>query len=364
MGNLEAQAGRATERDYDMNAAKWGWSCCCCTIVIAMLAGCGGGARQPSAPATPPAKDFSQPKPPPAVPAAKVEVVNQALREAARNRINDSFATTDDRLRGNAIEAAQDVLGAEAHDMVETALKDKAAFVRFCGVMAAGKLQFYDLHDAILALANDQSPRVRVAVRYALHRIGDARLTHDLEKFARDPEPRVREDTAFVLGQLGEKSAIPKILGYMTNDPDPGVRIQVAESMWRLGDERALEVLVPGTVSRFADDRMFCLMAIVGPKDRRIEQHVRGQLTDEYEEVALVAARALGELGLDDGYGVALKYLNSTAPRQRTLAATALGAIGRIDAQTVLAPLLNDPDLNVRLAAATAILQLKPPRAG
>jgi HEAT repeat protein len=197
-------------------------------------------------------------------------------------------------------------------------------------------------------------------VRYALHRIGDTRLSHDLEKAAVDPNPRVREDTAFVLGMLGEKSAL-KILRQMASDPDSGVRIQVAEARWRLGDQGGLDILVAGTISQFVDERMLCIMGLAAPKDRRVADHIRGQLTDDYVEVSLVAARCMGELGYDEGYTIATSAIRSPDPRQRLLAAMALGAIGRSDAQNTLAPLMNDSDAKVRLAAATALLQLKQP---
>src|SRR4029079_1492114 len=134
-----------------------------------------------------------------------------------------------------------------------------------------------------------------------------------------DPNPRVREDAAFVLGLLGEKSAI-NVLQHMTSDEDTDVRHAVADAMWRLGDERGLKVLVSGTVSNFADDRMLCLIALAGPRDRRVDEHIRGKLTDDWVEVALVAARAMGDLGFDDGYGVAMNSIKSSDPRQRLLA--------------------------------------------
>ncbi|HWP39699.1 MAG TPA: HEAT repeat domain-containing protein, partial [Tepidisphaeraceae bacterium] len=141
------------------------------------------------------------------------------------------------------------------------------------------------------------------------------------------------------------------------------VRIAAAEAMWRLGDERGLEALVAGTISKFADDQMIALQGIVAPRDHRVRDYVYGKLTDEYDEVALVAARAMGELGFDDGYAVAMKYLKSRDPRQRELAAVALGKIGRSDAQPLLSPLLQDEQPRVRLAAAAALLQLKDPAA-
>ncbi len=326
-----------------------------CFLTLLMAWGC--GPRRP-----PERKEARPPKQPPPVPAQKKEALIQPLREAARKEIVAAFASSDPRLRANALEAAQDTLGtqAETHRMIEQGLADMEAVVRFAAAMAAGRLQLADLHDPLWVLSRDADPRVQIGALFALHRIGDTRRSHDLEKTARDPDPRIRENTAFVLGLLGEKSAL-KILRQMTSDTDAGVRIQVAESMWRLGDEAGLEVLVAGTVSQFADDRMLCLLALAAPRDRRVSENLRGKLTDDYTEVALVAARAMGDIGFDDGYGVAMNSVRSTDPRQRLLAAMALGAIGRSDAQTTLATMLKDTDPRVRLGCATALLKLQEP---
>jgi HEAT repeat protein len=88
---------------------------------------------------------------------------------------------------------------------------------------------------------------------------------------------------------------------------------------------------------------------------------VRSQLAgdDVYLEVSLVAARAMGMLGSDEGYAIARDAATSKDANQRFLAALALGAIGRPDAQDDLRRLLSDPEPNVQIAAATAVLQLK-----
>jgi HEAT repeat protein len=144
----------------------------------------------------------------------------------------------------------------------------------------------------------------------------------------------------------------------MATDQSAVVRIQVAEALWRLGDEQGLTVLATGTVSNFADDQIVSVIALAEPRDKRVMEHIRGKLTSEWDEVALAAARAMGMLGSDEGYGVALKGARSGDPRQKVLAALALGAIGRSDAQTTLGTLIKDGDPNVRLAAATGVLQL------
>lgn len=323
-------------------------------LLIVSGTGCaGGGAPKPRI-----TKEVPPPQRPPQVPQERDQALDPALRAAATAQIQLACNSNDPRLRANGIEAAQNVLGAQSHALVAQGLRDRDAIVRFAATMAAGTLRFRDMHPTLLALAKDPSEKVQIGARFALHRIGDTTLSHDLEKYAVDTRPRVRIDTAFVLGLLEEPSA-RKILRDMMMDLDSDVRLQVAESLWRLKDEQALDVLVAGSVSNFVDDQMICLMALAGPKDSRVEGYVRGKLTDPYAEVALVAARAMGDLGKDEGYGVALKGIKNADARQRYLGALALGAIGRADAQPILSPLLRDSDQNVRIAAAKAILQLK-----
>jgi HEAT repeat protein len=150
----------------------------------------------------------------------------------------------------------------------------------------------------------------------------------------------------------------------MMNDRDPIVRYEVAEAMWRLGDEVGLQALVVGTVSEYGEDQAICVLALAQPRDSRVAPHIWGKLTSPLPEVALVAARAMGMIGSDAGYGVALNNIRTPDPRKKALAALAFGQIGRSDAQPHLAPLLKDPDQSVRVAAATAILQLKSPTQG
>jgi HEAT repeat protein len=86
--------------------------------------------------------------------------------------------------------------------------------------------------------------------------------------------------------------------------------------------------------------------------------NVEGLLRGDYLEVSLVAARAAGMLGSDDGYGLALESVKSANLGQRVLAGMALASIGRSDAQPALRKLLSDNDPDARLVAAGAILAI------
>jgi len=138
------------------------------------------------------------------------------------------------------------------------------------------------------------------------------------------------------------------------------VRQQAAEAMWRLGDEQGRNDLIGWSVSKYPDDEMIGLLGLAATHNHSLIEHVRAGLVTDWPEVNLVAARAMGMLGSDEGYGIAQQGARSTDPRQRILAAMAFGAIGRTDAQGLLRNLLKDPEPNVQVAASEAILQLRP----
>lgn len=329
-------------------------------LIAVLMAGCASSSN----PRAVESKDISAPKPPPIPPKPRPVPLDPALRAEARAAQIDAFNSPDDELRANAVESAQDTLGQGAHAIVEAGLRDSSYKVRFSACLAAGMLKMNDLHDAVLGAAFDNDPKVQLAGRFALHRMGDTHLSHDFEKAARDPNPRVREDVAFLLGLLGDKTAL-KLLNDLRRDDDVFVRATVAEAQWRLGDDAGLELLVGGVSSTNIQLRLLCMIGLAGPKDQRVAGNLQGQLTmdqtNDIPEVALVAARCLGDVGRDDGYQVAMNHIREADPRLRSLTALALGSIGRSDAQDALRPLLKDENPRVRLCAATAILQLKPP---
>ena len=199
----------------------------------------------------------------------------------------------------------------------------------------------------------------RIAARFALHMTGDTTRSHDFENLSRSPEPEIRGGAVLALGLMHEPTA-QKILTPMLLDRDPLVRYQAAESLWRLDEQHdALNMLVAGTLSTYPDDQMQCLLALAAPGRKEIIGHVRNGLTTDYEQVNLVAARAMGMLGSDEGYGLAIKAVSSEDKGVRLLAALAFGAIGRSDSQKYLQTLLSDTEADVRLAAAEAILDLQ-----
>lgn len=327
------------------------------SIALLSVIGCAGGGPDPMA------KEIRSPKSPPAVPRPIADPISPELRGKAKLAIEDALQSSDPILRANAIEAIQNTIGKEGADQILRGLNDREGVVRFASAMAAGTLQLAPAKPVLWEMASaDGDASVRVAARYGLHRLGEVRLSHDLEKFAIDTDRWVRANTAMVLGRLGEKSAL-NVLRAMSRDREREVRLQAFEAMWRLGDEEGLENLVASSISQDPSDQIVATLALAEPRDPRVSGSVYSNLTSDYDETRLAAARAVGILGSDGGYTIAMNATRAVSPRAKAMAALALGAIGRSDAQPALTRLLGDQDPNVKLAAATAILQLKPPKA-
>jgi HEAT repeat protein len=340
---------------------------CALALLAASCAGPGGGGRSVGVePAKP--KEVPPPAPPRDVP------VDPALQAAAKDVLNRSLSASDPVLRAHAIEGLRETQGESAGPRIVQAMSDGSPVVRFAAAFAAGELRLASARERLNALLNDQDGNVRVAARYALHRLGDKRHSHDLEISALDPDVRVRVSTALVLGRMGEPSA-RKILKQMRKDPNPAVRQQASESLWHLGDSQGYEDLVGLTASKYPDDEMIGYLGLMQhpenlPESTRetLAEIARSGLSADWDEVKLVAARALAEVAdirgpYDLGYDIATRGAQSSDPRQRVLGALALGAIGRTDAQDTLRPLLQDQNPDTQIAAATALLQIgKTPR--
>ncbi|MGF1634872.1 MAG: HEAT repeat domain-containing protein, partial [Phycisphaerae bacterium] len=240
---------------------------------------------------------------------------------------------------------------------IVAALDDEAPSVRFAAAVAAGQAGIPQARPKLVRLLDDPDARVHPGAIFGLHMLGQKQYSRRLEQLARDNDPGVRGNVAFVLGLMNEPTAVNPLRG-MQSDLSPLVRIQAAEALWAYGDDRGKDVLMGYSISRFADDQMDALWALSASPNVRVLPLLRGKLTDDYPEIGLTAARALGRLGMDDGYGVAVAHARAKEPLRRMLAALAFGEIGRLDAQPHLAPLLGDTDPRVRLAAATAVLRL------
>lgn len=324
------------------------------TTLATILAGCGGKSSGKSNEAKV-FKDVTVPTniAPVAVP------IDAAVQTAAANQITLAFGSSNPVIKAQSLEAISRTHDPNALDRIQRGLTDRNWIVRFASAMCAGDLKLKAAYKPVAALAFDPDPNVRVAVRYALHQLGDKSLSKDLEALSQHADPKVRGNVAVVLGLLGEPTAT-RVLRPMIADSVYEVRLQAAEALWRLGDAEGQKLLVAASLSKYVDDQIFAVLGLANPRDQRVKPYVIAKFANDhdkkqYTELQLAAARALGMLGDDAGYGLAIRNCTSNDPRHRSLAAIALGDIGRPDAQDALSKLLLDPTAEVRLSAATAL---------
>lgn len=304
-------------------------------------------------------KSIPTPPLPPGYSPAKPEALDHFLRHSATMAVAEAAKSQDRFIRAHAMEAAIYLPSKQARQIILDGVSDHESLVIFSSLISAGRLRLVEAREPALALVQSKDQNVRLAAVFALHRLGDKRFSRTLEQAATSSDPRIRGNTAMLLGMLEEPSAA-NVLSFMMKDKNPTVRLQVAEALWKINrDESALETLITATISRYPDDQVIAALALAQPGDPAVAEHLRGLLTTDYDEVNLAAARAMGLVGKDDGYGVVVRGARSRDARQRHLAALAFGAIKRRDAQSTLRELLRDLEPDVRLAAATAILQLK-----
>src|SRR5947207_9213976 len=156
-------------------------------LILAVASGCAGRGKRTSL--------DRAPKQPPAYPAPQNVAIDPGLQAAAKQEIVVALDSNDPLIRSHAIEAARESIGAPAGDMIIKHLTDNAAVVRFAAAVAAGELRLTKAKDALLVMSDDADPSVRVGAKFALHRLGDVRQSHDLEAASRDPSPRTPGDT-------------------------------------------------------------------------------------------------------------------------------------------------------------------------
>jgi HEAT repeat protein len=293
-------------------------------------------------------------------PAPRDLPMDPALTAAARQELLAQLRSDLPSDRAHAIEGLRLTAPADAVGPVLASLDDRNQIVRFAAAVAAGELKLAEAKPKLLARLTDPDARVRAAVRFALHKLGDPSRTLELERFAKDFGPQgtqVRGATALLLGRLGEPSGA-NVLRLLRLDKESAVRQQAEEALALLGDERGINTILGFTVSADRYEQTFAMRALAELKNTKYRAYARTKLNSEYPEVALAATMAMGAMDADDGYGVATAGLTEKEPMARSLAAAAFGTIGRTDAQPLLAPLLKDPSADVRAAAATALLRI------
>lgn len=278
-------------------------------------------------------------------------------------------------IRSGAVEGLELGIGAEALPWIRLALLDEQPVVLFAGCVAVGRLRDEGSLSVLRKLALDADANVRVGALFALHQLGDTSgsgwlpgllLTHE--------DISVRRNAALVLGWMGQQGGV-KLLARAMHDPETSVRRHALAALALLGNEDAVRDLLIMSQSGVGSEEVFAINALAEIRSSDHRDNFRYKLqTATHLESRLAAAYALGLLGLDDGYRLALRSLRIELPRvpddagdppedqvlrAKLLAIRALGSIGKVESVSVLNDLMRShEDDRVRTAYAAAILRI------
>ena len=89
------------------------------------------------------------------------------MREMIISELSQALHNIDPILRAHALEGIRQSNSTAHQPEILLALHDADARVRFAAALTAGELRLKEAHEALLAIADDPSENVRVAVRFA-----------------------------------------------------------------------------------------------------------------------------------------------------------------------------------------------------
>jgi len=284
-------------------------------------------------------------------------------------------------VRSGALEALASVMGRDAGEVLTQALQDDFAPVLFAAAMGVGDTRHLPAKPALLAMAKDKRTpsKVRGAVIYALHNLGDDQYTGELIDLLRDRQDKsVRVTAAMIMGRIGEPSATGPLESLQAEDRDPDVQLAAVEALATLRVRRYQVILEAFLNSQYMEDRIVAAQALGRLGRTSSARALRRLYYDRHVHpaVRVAAAGSLAQLGEPGGYPLAIRSATKPADvlkRARgrgarittnevlSLQMIAIEALGHMKATAAvddLHPLLRGPEGRVRVAAARTIMRL------
>ncbi len=280
-------------------------------------------------------------------------------------------ASSNPRLRANAIEALRYAPHTVLEKTLRFALGDENRGVRFVAAMLVGEKKFCNLALLLEPLLLDVSDSVQAAALYSLYRCGEKVDLNPIAIMLQSGDPELQGNAALVLGMMGNKSAV-KMIRDALKVPQPTItpirrrliNLQMAETLILLGETNELEVVRAGIFSSVQEAEVTALSCQIAGNLRDVEvvstlESIVMGTKRHPDEIKLVAATALAEIAPTRvPLEIVLNYSSDDSPAIRSQCATALGVQGNRLSLGPLALMLKDVDPMVQISAAGAILRI------
>lgn len=295
-----------------------------------------------------------------------------AMRSTAVELLVQASQSTNPLLRANAIEALHPAKP-EIEAVARQSLADENHAVRFIAAMTVGKLKLTQIAPLLEPLLHDESPSVRAAAIYGMHRCGRNVDLNPLASMLMSESAEVKGNAALILGELGNPSAVPMLRraadhGMVREVPARRkiVAMQLAEAMAKLGAVDELEVIRAALFAPPEEGELVALACQMcgqlkdgGALPNLLDLATRTGRRQQSAEVRMAAALAVAQIDPSRApVDVPVEYVNAERFEHRAQAALTLGYSQSREALPYLWRLMNDANPLVQIAAAGGVLRL------
>ena len=204
-----------------------------------------------------------------------------------------------DRLR--AVNQIRELEPAIAFELVQTAINDSNARVRYSAVSQMDTLGGQDLQTALVVLRdrllNDPEPDVQAAAADCLGALKLTEAFEDLQQlYHTTPEWLVKFSIIATLGELGEPRSFELLKEALTSENDL-VQTAAISSLGELGDMQAIPLLVPYATNPDWQIRYRVVQALNRLGGPEAHSTLETLANDEVEAVAQEARNSLQQAG-------------------------------------------------------------------
>lgn len=187
-----------------------------------------------------------------------------------------------------------------AFELVQTAVQDQSARVRYAGVSQMASLGRQDLPTALELLRdrllNDPEPDVQAAAADSLGGLQLTQAFEDLQHlYQTTQEWIVKFSIVAALGELGDRRAF-ELLESALGAEEELIKMAAISSMGELGDRRAIELLIPFASNSDWQIRYRLAQALSHLNGEEVRSTLELLAKDEVEQVAAEAQLGLSSL--------------------------------------------------------------------
>ena len=292
-------------------------------------------------------------------------IIKNSLRDKGIEITRQGLADSDPMVRVRAIEVAAASKNKKLMYTVATMLDDKYIRTRFVAALAVGDVEFRPAQKKLQRMLKDQNENARMAVAYALYKLGGKGYYEIVERSLSNKDQTIRANAAMLLGKMKNQNATrPLYWALKDNNSGDNVRFQVLESLAMLQDKGAYKKIWTMLISAYVQDKIMGIRAMGAMGNEDAKNALLTVLDDDILEVRLAAAAQLGQLYDTTGEPFVQEvFFNNLRAgmndyeleRVNVLTALAIGQIGTESVMRYLPEFLNDKSKFVRLAAAKAV---------